>query len=115
MSSQLTTLVPVFDGTNYKEWSTLMQSYLMAQGRWYLIQDREDAPVKPVATARQAVDSDKMEEWKEWKHDTTKALGEINLRLAPSVRNLVMSIGNVGELWDKLKNDYGKVGLTGIF
>jgi hypothetical protein len=34
MSSQLTTFVPVLDGTNYQQWASQMQSYLMSQGQW---------------------------------------------------------------------------------
>jgi len=34
MSSQLTSLVPVLDGTNYQQWAAAMQSYLMSQGQW---------------------------------------------------------------------------------
>ena len=34
MSLQLTTLVPVLDGTNYLEWSAKMRSFLMSQGQW---------------------------------------------------------------------------------
>jgi hypothetical protein len=32
MSSQLATLVPVFDGTNYLVWSRAMKAYLQSQG-----------------------------------------------------------------------------------
>src|SRR5882757_10254629 len=34
MSSQLTSLVAVLDGTNYQQWAATMQSYLMSQGQW---------------------------------------------------------------------------------
>ena len=33
MSSQLTNLIPVLDGTNYQQWSAAMQSFLMSQGQ----------------------------------------------------------------------------------
>ena len=37
MSSTLTTLVPVLDGTNFQEWASEMKSYLMSQGQWRCI------------------------------------------------------------------------------
>ena len=30
----LTQLVPVLDGTNYQQWASAMQSFLMSQGQW---------------------------------------------------------------------------------
>ena len=34
MSSNLTSFVPVLDGTNYQQWAAQMQLYLMSQGQW---------------------------------------------------------------------------------
>ena len=39
MSNSLDRLVPRLDGTNYQEWSSAMQSYLMAQGQWLVVVD----------------------------------------------------------------------------
>ena len=46
MSSQLTNLVPVFDGTNYPQWAAAMQSFLMSQGQWKCIKGGADVPAK---------------------------------------------------------------------
>ena len=46
MSSQLTNLVSVFNGTNYQQWATAMQSFLMSQGQWKCIKDSADVPAE---------------------------------------------------------------------
>ena len=50
MSSQLTNLVPVLDGTNYQQWSTAMQSFLMSQGQWKCTKEGADAPIISTTT-----------------------------------------------------------------
>ena len=37
MSSALTSLIPVLDGTNFQQWASAMKSYLMSQGQWKCI------------------------------------------------------------------------------
>ena len=44
MSSSLTTLVPVLNGPNYTSWVPMMQSFLMSQGQWKVM----DPPLVPV-------------------------------------------------------------------
>ena len=45
MSSQLTSLVPVLDGTNYNQWAAAMQSFLMSQGQWWCTKPGFKPPV----------------------------------------------------------------------
>ena len=44
MSSQLTNLVPVLNGTNYQQWSMTMQPFLMSQEQWKCTKDGADTP-----------------------------------------------------------------------
>ena len=44
MSSQLTNLVPILDGTNYQQWVATMQSFLMSQGQWKCVKEGADVP-----------------------------------------------------------------------
>ena len=37
MSNNLTQLVPVLDGTNYRCWAELMKAYLQQQGVWIIV------------------------------------------------------------------------------
>ena len=44
MSNALTTLVPILDGTNYREWSKAMQAYLMSMDLWEFANGDESEP-----------------------------------------------------------------------
>jgi hypothetical protein len=48
MSSQLTSLVAVFDGQNYSNWSKAMHAFLMAQGLWGFADGTNQKPATPV-------------------------------------------------------------------
>ena len=77
MSSQLTNLVPVFDGTNYQQWTAAMQSFLMSQGQWKCDKDGADVPaeVKVEGNVTNAADI------VSWLEDAEKAMGNIRLCL----------------------------------
>ena len=77
MSSQLTNLVPVLDGTNYQQWVAAMQSFLMSQGQWKCVKEGADVPSEikvedSVTNAAEIVS---------WLEDAEKAMGNIHLRL----------------------------------
>ena len=91
MSSQLTNLIPMLNGTNYQQWSAALQSFLMSQGQWKCTKPGAVAPgvttaeAKPKAegepsTSVTATTTDK-EELASWNEDAEKALGNIRLRL----------------------------------
>ena len=64
MSSSLTTLVPVLDGTNYQQWASAMKSFLLSQGQWRVIS--KPAPVfEATTTAASVSTSGKRKEAKE--------------------------------------------------
>jgi len=54
MSSQLDRLVPVLDGTNYHQWSVLMQSFLQMQELWEVVGGRHRMPPQPTPVATDA-------------------------------------------------------------
>ena len=47
MSSQLTSLTTVFDGSNYTQWAKQMQAFLMSQGLWGYAEGTIDEPLYP--------------------------------------------------------------------
>ena len=64
MSSSLTSLVPVLDGTNYQQWASAMKSFLLSQGQWRVIS--KPAPVfEATTTAASTSTSGKRKEAKE--------------------------------------------------
>ena len=109
MSNSLTSLVPVLDGSNYTAWGEPMQAYLMAQGQWYTV--KETAPSKPKDDASAALQA----EYKSWKDDNLRAMGNISLRCTPSVRQYLKNLTTADKMWDKLFEEFGKPGLAAIF
>ena len=51
MSSQLTTFVPLFNGSNWQGWAKQMHAYLIAQGQGSIVQGTVLEPVIPAAPA----------------------------------------------------------------
>src|SRR5215475_8661213 len=109
MSSALTQLVPVFTGDKFQEWTTMMESYLMAQGQWYVVSD--DAPREPDAASS---DEDRAN-MASWRDANIKALGNLRLRLAPSINVQIKEKVTAKAVWDYLQETYGKPGVAAIY
>ena len=102
MSSLIDCLVPVLNGTNWLEWSTLMKAYLNMNDLWEICSDiaipvepKGTVEVRTVAGQTQCVAVPPSDEDKEaynaamatWKPLNAKALDAITLCLAPSLRH----------------------------
>src|SRR6266704_5894034 len=96
MSSQLTSLVPVFDGSNWSTWSKAMTAFFMSQGLWGYVAGTIPVPVvaagpPPVTAADVAL----------WNKNDEMARGNLTLRLSPAVQQAVS--GNTSQiLWDAI-------------
>jgi hypothetical protein len=116
MSSQLTSLVPVLNGTNYQEWSMAMQNFLMSQGQWKCVQT--EIPVgkarkvlvsttsssddkETIATETIEMDEKAIEAWYE-------AVDNIRLRIHHTISYQYNSINTAYTLWNTLKEKYGQ-------
>ena len=127
MSSQLTSLVPIFDGTNYQQWVSAMQSFLMSQGQWKCI--KPGATVPKVSTREVPITSPKGKEAEtevetetitdvsqsdvdNWLEDAEKALGNIRLRLHHTIGYQFNDVENPAFLWKELKEKYGDPGVA---
>ena len=120
MSSQLTSLVPVLNGTNYQQWSAAMQSFLMSQGQWKCTREGAEAPNTTTTTTEQEggpsiTITTRKEEVASWYEDAEKALGNIRLRLHHTIGYQFNDVTNPSTLWETLKAKYGPVGLTHAF
>ena len=93
MSSALDKMVPMFTGSNWQQWHTSMQAYLRAQGQWYIYSMTQPA--------------DGHNDRKEWDDNTERALGNITLRLAPSIQVAVLDLDSIKDVWDHLKKNFG--------
>src|ERR1700674_4911707 len=101
MSSSLDKLVPLLDGTNYRDWQVLMQSYLQMQELWEITGGSERMPREPQPTMRTTgtgptattttiqVPAEEMAlyhaEYSAWNKADNKAIGALTLRLAPQI------------------------------
>ena len=121
MSSQLTNLVPVLDGTNYQQWSAAMQSFLMSQGQWKCTKPGAVAPGvttaeaegEPSTSVTAATTSKK--DLASWNKDAEKALGNIHLCLHHTIGYQFNEVATPAFLWQALKNRYGTQGLSQAF
>ena len=116
MSSQLTSLTLVLDGTNYQQWSAAMQSFLMSQGQWKCV--KTGAIASKVITIEAADGTKSFEGEKEleyWNEVTEKALGNIRLRLHHTIAYQYNDEENPAILWGSLKTKYGDPGTSQAF
>ena len=138
MSSTLNTFVPVLDGTNYQQWATAMQSFLMSQGQWRVIVKNaplpkyEDVtPVEPIKADDDTIDTQAtrlaqaaadqaamltepsnqgaLDEWEEL---ISKVVGNIRLRLHHTIAYQYNTEDDAASLWQNLLNKYGQPGIS---
>ena len=128
MSSSIDRLVPVLNGTNWLEWSTLMKAYLNMNDLWEICSEIT-MPVEPKPTvATRTVDGqtqrvavppseEAMADYNAamaiWKPLNAKALGAITLRLAPSLRH---HLGYLAQsTWNALQTAFGAPSVSGLY
>lgn len=110
MSNALTTLVPVLDGTNYREWSKAMQAYLMSMDLWeYANGDESELIISATSTDDQCLAH------KAWKSSNQKALANLVLRVNPTIRVDLDSLGTADTVWNRLKLYFDVVQPTMVF
>src|SRR6266567_6803139 len=113
MSSSITSLVTVLDGTNYQDWSSRMQSYLMHQGLWKTTKENAVCPAE-IKTEDGTANSNQ-DQINEWFDESEKALGAIRLRLATSLGHQYNDVESPSKLWLALKTKYGAPGVPTAF
>jgi hypothetical protein len=132
MSSQLATLVPIFDGTNYLVWSRAMKAYLQSQGLFgytngsltipVSIPAVAASPVVPATSSSLAIDAvtavpaydPTPAEILSWKKSNDMAMGAITLHLSPSIQQLI-SQATAEDLWPHLTDTYNKDTLSTVY
>ena len=120
--SELSSLVPILDGSNYGTWHKSMKAYLMSLGLWGHCTGSITAPFEPEnpekdksKTASSAdielYKKDKAEyeiAYAAWSKDDEKALGSILLRTNNAIKEDVTSKDLASEAWDYLANCYSQ-------
>src|SRR5579864_1133235 len=103
MSSTLTTMVPLLDGSNFQVWSQQIGAYLMSQGWLRIVQKGLPTDTK---------DLDGIEKFED---ANSKALGAILLRLHFTIAYKHRAQTYATDLLTALKEEYGRPGVSGIF
>ena len=110
MSNALTTLVPLLDGTNYREWSKAMQAYLMSMDLWEYANGDESEPTLPANPS-----AEQRAAHKAWKSSNQKALANLVLRVAPIIRVDLDALNTADTVWNRLKLYFDVVQPTTVF
>ena len=109
MSTQLTHLVPIFDGSNYGLWAKAIKAFLMAQGLWGYV---DGTIAQPVGVAGAAPDA---AELAAWQRSRDMARGNITLRLSPALQEYADTVANITDLWTNLKDRHGATTVPMIY
>ena len=110
MSNALTTLVPILDGTNYREWSKAMQAYLMSMDLWEFANGDESEPT----ISATSTDAERAAH-KAWKSANQKALANLVLRVNPTIRVDLDALNTADTVWNRLKLYFDVVQPTTVF
>jgi hypothetical protein len=122
MSSQLTTLVPVLDGTNYQQWASSMRSYLQSQRVWKCVKAGAKPPPETIDTTQTnekgesfTTSTDNSKEVSDWEEKSEQALGIIRLRLHHTISYQYNAEDDPEALWKTLSEKYRDPGVSGAF
>ena len=88
MTSQLTSLVPVFDGQNYNLWAQPIKAFLMSQGLWGYVDGSITAPGAGAPA----------EEVAAWQCSNDMAKGNIILRLTTPLQQFAENIATAEDM-----------------
>ncbi len=111
ISSQLTTLVQTFDGSNYQLWSKAMKAWLQSQGLWGFVNQTIVCPVDPataeIAAAEAAIAA--------WVRSNNMAMGNLILCLNPSIQESLGAFTAAEAVWDDLRDRYGAATIPQVY
>ena len=115
MSSSLERLVPILDGTNYRDWAVLMQSYLQLQDLWEVIDGDHRMPtaLTPSASASQTTAYNTA--YATWNVADNKATGAITLRITASLRHYRAANQSARTFWGNLKTAFGAASMPTVY
>jgi hypothetical protein len=112
-SNNAASLVPILDGTNYRQWAVAMKAFIMSTGMWAYVEgriERESLPEKKEELAKLS-DARKEEicvSQNAWDKDDGMVIGQIMLRLLPTVQQNHTNYVTSYSLWDALKDPTAK-------
>ena len=115
MSSSLTTLILMLTGPNYTSWAPIIQSFLMSQGQWKVMDPPPTAVEVTPATDTKEAEISNQEEVTTWWDLNTKALRNICLHLHHTISYNQRNAKTAAQFWETLEANYGQPGLASIY
>ncbi len=115
MSSQLTMLVQTFDGSNYQLWSKAMKAWLQSQGLWGFVDRTIVHPADPAAGAATAEIAAAEAAIAAWVRSNDMAMGNLVLRLNPSIQESLGAFTAAEAVWDDLRDRYGAATIPQVY
>jgi len=115
MSTSLERLVPVLDGTNYHDWSVLMQSFLQMQDLWEVVGGTHRMPATLASGATPAQTTEYNEKYAAWNSIDNKAIGMITLRITASLRHYRGANETSRTFWANLKTAFGTASMPAVY
>ena len=99
-TTSISTLVPILDGTNYREWAAQMRAYLHSVSLWLIVSGATVAPMDLV-------------ELQKWTLSDSMANGAIELRCSLNIQDLIAVTS--AAMWTALSNSFGVTGVSRLF
>ena len=99
-TSSISTYVPILDGTNYREWSAQMCTYLWSVSYWLIVNGTTMVLMDPV-------------ELQKWTLSDSMANGAIELCCNINIQDLIRA--DSATTWTNLSNAFGATGVSRLF
>jgi len=115
MSSSLERLVPVLDGTNYRDWAVLMQSFLQMQDLWEVVAGNHRMPAALGQSATAAEKATYTKAYSKWNVADNKATGAITLRISASLRHYRGANQTARTFWGNLATAFGTTSMPAVY
>ena len=116
--TKVTTSLPSFNGTNYREWADAIKAFMRFNGTWFLIEgygSKKGTIVPGMARPTPTTSPNNAAEVAAWDEKNDKALGTILLYVEKNLKHHVEDAYTALEAWEALKNEYEKPGAVGAF
>jgi len=119
-STNNASLVPTLDGTNYRQWAVAMKALIQSTGMWAYPMGKvsreyfpdDDAEFEKLTKTRK---DEIMASINEFEKNDGMVLGQITLRLSPTIQQNHQHCHTSASLWNALLATYGKSTASTVF
>jgi hypothetical protein len=114
-----TFLVPILDGTNYRQWAVAMKAFIMSTRMWAYVEDRIERESLPDKKELMKLSDAQKEEihvaQNTWDKNDGMVIRQIMLRLLPMVQQNHTTMITSYQLWNALASSYSKATASMVF